>query len=249
MSRQWVLVTGGAKRLGRAVSVTLAQRGWNVVVHYHASRDDAEETLAAVRAAGGKAAGAFYDLGAGAEALITIATRAAGAPLHALVNCAAVFDHDALEAINAATFERHMRLNALAPSQLMSAFARELPESERGAVVNFLDFKLAAPYPDHFSYTLSKYALAGATELAARALAPRVRVNAVAPGYVLPAPGQSDEDFARLHDHTPLERGAQAEDVAEAVAFLLANEAVTGQTIYVDAGLRFAAPDRDFMFQ
>ena len=88
-------------------------------------------------------------------------------------------------------------------------------------MVNFLDFKLANPYPDHFSYTLSKYALAGATELLARALAPRVRVNAVAPGYVLPAPGQSEEDYKRLHAQTPLEYGPTAEDIAHAVRFLI----------------------------
>ena len=109
--------------------------------------------------------------------------------------------------------------------------------------------KLAAPYADHFSYTLSKYALSGASELAARALAPRVRVNAVASGYVLPSPGQSEEDFRRLHPQTPLGRGTTPQDVATAVLFLLENEAVTGQTIYLDSGLRFAPADRDFMFR
>jgi NAD(P)-dependent dehydrogenase (short-subunit alcohol dehydrogenase family) len=114
--------------------------------------------------------------------------------------------------------------------------------------VNFLDFKLASPYPDHFSYTLSKYALSGATDLLARALAPRVRVNAVAPGYVLPALGQSDADFQRLHDDTPLKRGPTPEDIAGAVRFLIENEAVTGQTIYVDGGRRFQSFDRDMGF-
>jgi NAD(P)-dependent dehydrogenase (short-subunit alcohol dehydrogenase family) len=136
----------------------------------------------------------------------------------------------------------------LTPSLLAREFAEALPEHARGAIVNFLDFKLASPYPDHFSYTLSKYALAGATELLARALAPRVRVNAVAPGYVLPAPGQSDVDFQRLHADTPLDYGPTPEDVARAARFLIENEAVTGQTIYVDAGRRFRSFERDMGF-
>jgi NAD(P)-dependent dehydrogenase (short-subunit alcohol dehydrogenase family) len=249
MSRKWALVTGGARRLGRAVTVCLAANGWNVVIHYHGSQDEAHETQAAVREQGAEAVSVFHDLGAAPEALITDATRAARAPIQGLVNCAALFEHDTLNALSTAGFEHHMRINALAPSLLLAALARELPDGMRGAAVNFLDFKLAAPYPDHYSYTLSKFALAGATEVAARALAPRVRVNAVAPGFVLPAPGQSDEDFTRLHDQTPLERGTSADHVAAAVLFLLQNEAVTGQTIYVDAGLRFTAPARDFMFR
>jgi NAD(P)-dependent dehydrogenase (short-subunit alcohol dehydrogenase family) len=249
MNRKWALITGGARRLGRAVTLHLAECGWNVAIHYHGSEDEAAATVDAIKQGGAEAVGVFHDLGAGAEALIADTIRATGAPLHALINSAALFEHDTLDALNAATFERHMRVNALAPSQLTAAFARELPERANGAVVNILDFKLAAPYPDHYSYTLSKYALAGATEIAARALAPRVRVNAVAPGYVLAAPGQSDADFARLHDQTPLARGATPADVADAVGFLLANEAITGQTIYVDAGLRFTAPDTDFMFR
>ncbi len=242
---KWLLVTGGAKRLGRAVALEAAPR-WNVAVHYRDSKAEADETLSVLRGKGAEARAVQCDLERDDPAKLI---ADCGVALSALVNAAAIFEHDEIGAIDEAGFARHMKINALAPSQLMGAFAKQLAPGARGAVVNFLDFKLAAPYPDHFSYTLSKYALSGATEMAARALAPNVRVNAVAPGYVLPAPGQSDADHQRLHAQTPLKRGTTAEDVARAVVFLLEADAITGQTLYLDSGLRFAAPERDFMFR
>src|SRR5262249_49156047 len=142
-----------------------------------------------------------------ADAIIAAAQKAAGAPLDALVNCAAIFEWDDVKTFTPDLFRKHMETNALTPTALSLAYARTIGEDGRGAIVNFLDFKLASPYPDHFSYTLSKYALAGATEMMARSLAPRVRVNAVAPGYVLPAPGQPEADHARLHAQNPLKHG------------------------------------------
>jgi NAD(P)-dependent dehydrogenase (short-subunit alcohol dehydrogenase family) len=246
----WVLVTGAGKRLGRAVALDLAGAGWGVVVHYNRSERAARAVVDEITEAGGVAALVSAEL-ADAEQSASLVRRtieAAGAPLSALVNCAAIIEHDTVDTFAEASLQRHMSVNALAPALLTRAFAEALREEERGAVVNFLDFKLANPYPDHFSYTLSKYALAGATELLARALAPRVRVNAVAPGYVLPAPGQSEEDFQRLHNEVPLQRGPMPEDVAHAVRFLIENPAVTGQTIYVDAGRRFISHERDMGF-
>lgn len=247
---KWALVTGAGQRLGRAVALELGRAGWGVVVHYRRSADEAESVAAEVRASGGKAAlvGADLDDHAERTALIGKAVQAAGAPLSALVNCAAMFEHDTIDTLTPELLERHIALNALTPSLLAREFAEALPDDTLGAIVNFLDYKLANPYPDHFSYTLSKYALAGATELLARVLAPRVRVNAVAPGYTLPAPGQSEEDFQRLKDDVPLQRGPTPEDIAGAVRFLLENEAVTGQTIYVDGGRRFVTHERDMGF-
>ena len=246
----WALVTGAAKRLGRAVALDLAQAGWNVAVYYRGSENEAQTLAYEISGLGGDVALLQADLTdeAALAPLVSAAQQAAGGKLTALVNCAAAFEHDAISTLTGETLERHMALNALAPALLARAFAAALPEGARGAVVNFLDFKLASPYPDHFSYTLSKYALAGATELLARALAPHVRVNAVAPGYVLAAAGQSDADYARLHADTPLHYGPTAEDVAQAVRFLLDNPAVTGQTIYVDAGRRFRSFERDMSF-
>ena len=257
MSADWVLVTGGARRLGRAVALEAAAQGWNVVVHYNASRGDADETVRLIGDLGARAAALEADLSdpSQSDVVIARARAAAGAdagadaPIRALVNCAAIFEWDDAATFTPEAFRRHMEINALAPTALSLAFARSLEGDARGAVVNFLDFKLASPYPDHLSYTLSKYALAGATEMLARALAPRVRVNAVAPGYVLPAPGQPAADHARLHAQNPLAHGVTAAEVASAAVFLLTNEAVTGQTVFVDSGLRFQSHDRDFAFR
>lgn len=247
----WALVTGAGRRLGRAVALKLAARGHDVLVHYNKSAADADATCAQIRALGRRAQPVGADLAdpAAAEALFARAEALTDGPITALVNAAAIFEHDVLETLTPAALDRHMRINALAPVLLTRGFAARLPEDGRGAVVNFLDFKLAQPYPDHFSYTLSKYALMGATELLARALAPRVRVNAVSPGYALPAPSQSEADFQRLHAQTPLARGATAEDVADAAIYLIEAQAVSGQTIYVDAGLRFVSHETDFEFR
>jgi NAD(P)-dependent dehydrogenase (short-subunit alcohol dehydrogenase family) len=246
----WALVTGAGKRLGRAVALDLARAGWGVVIHYNRSERAAQAVANAVRDAGGVAALVRAELSDAAEraALVGHAVEAAGAPLSALVNCAAIFEHDTIDTLSEEAMQRHISVNTLTPSLLAREFAEALADGERGVVVNFLDFKLANPYPDHFSYTLSKFALSGATELLARALAPRVRVNAVAPGYVLPAPGQNEDDFKRLHAQTPLEYGPTAEDIAHAVRFLMESPAVTGQTIYVDAGRRFVTYERDMGF-
>jgi NAD(P)-dependent dehydrogenase (short-subunit alcohol dehydrogenase family) len=247
---KWAFVTGAGQRLGRGVALTLAKQGWGVAVHYRNSRAEAEAVVAEIRAAGGEAVALQADLADASVLpdLMAAAQTAARDQLVGLVNCASMFEHDALASLSAKTLHQHMDVNALAPSLLAREFALVLPEGARGAVVNFLDFKLASPYPDHFSYTLSKYALSGATDLLARALAPRVRVNAVAPGFVLPAPGQTEADYLRLHADTPLGYGPTPDDIAGAVLFLLENPAVTGQTIYVDAGRRFRAHDRDMAF-
>ena len=247
---KWALVTGAGRRLGRATALDLAAAGWGVVIHHSTSAEAAQSTAAQIAAQGGRAVVVAADLNdkAARHALIAHATQEAGAPIVGLVNCAAMFEHDTIDTLSEEALQRHIALNAYTPSLLAREFAEALPEAMRGCVVNFLDFKLANPYPDHFSYTLSKYALAGATELLARALAPRVRVNAVAPGYVLPAPGQADADHRRLHGDTPLHSGPTPEHIANAVRFLLENDAVTGQTIYVDSGRRFRSYDRDMAF-
>lgn len=246
----WALITGAGQRLGHAVALELARHGWGVVIHYRRSADEAEAMAHEARALGAKAVtvGADLDDAAARHALVRRAGEAAGAPLTALVNAAAMFEHDTIETLSEELLQRHIALNAFTPTLLARDFAEALPEGARGSIVNFLDFKLASPYPDHFSYTLSKYAAAGATELLARALAPRVRVNAIAPGYVLPAPGQAEADYLRLHADTPLERGPTPQEIGDAARFLIENEAITGQTIYVDSGRRFRSFERDMEF-
>ena len=246
----FALVTGGAKRLGRACAEALAAEGFGIALHYNASATEAEAFAADLRRQGAMVVLQQANLAdpAAAAGLIPAFEAAGASPITALINSASVFEHDVFDDLTPEQFEWQMRVNALAPLLLMQAFAKALPEQRRGVIVNFLDYKLAQPYPDHVTYTLSKYALMGATELGARALSPRIRVNAVAPGYVLPAPNQSEADFQRLHAQTPLAQGATAADVASAVRLLVTNEALTAQTIYVDAGLRMAPRERDFSF-
>ena len=246
----WVLITGAGKRLGRAVAVGLARAGWSVVVHYNSSRAEAESAVAEIKTLGANAATFQAELSdqAALKPLIENAQRAAAGYLVALINTAAAFEYDNIGTLTEERLRKHMDVNALAPALLAREFAAALAEGARGAVVNFHDFKLASPYADHFSYTLSKYAVAGVTELLARALAPHVRVNAIAPGYMLPGPGQSQSSYDRQHADTPLHYGPTAQDIAHAARFLLENLAVTGQTIYVDAGRRFRSYDRDMSF-
>jgi NAD(P)-dependent dehydrogenase (short-subunit alcohol dehydrogenase family) len=245
---KWLLVTG-AKRLGGFVALSAAARGWSIVIHHHESADDAEKLALQVRETGVDAAVVQADFANGedVEQLVPRAASLANAPILGLMNCAAIFEHDVAMSTTTGALERHFAINAVAPTVLTRALAaQDLPE--QGSVVNFLDYKLASPYQDHFSYTISKYALAGATELMARALAPGVRVNAVAPAYALPSPGQSQDVFERQHGATPLGYGVEPEDVASAALFLLEAPAVTGQVLYVDAGQRFMARARDFAF-
>jgi NAD(P)-dependent dehydrogenase (short-subunit alcohol dehydrogenase family) len=250
MSR-WVLITGAAKRLGRAIAEEAADRGWSVAIHHRASPDDAESLRQDLLARGVGAVTLAADLedGEAASQLPARAIEAGAFPLVAVVNSAAIFEHDLIETMTAEAFHKHMRINALAPCLIAQSFARALPTGETGVIVNIQDYKLAQPYPDHFTYTLSKYALLGATEMLARALAPAIRVNAIAPGYVLPAPGQAEADFQRLHAQTPLARGAGQADIAQAALYLMESPILTAQTIYVDAGLRFIVPERDFAFR
>jgi NAD(P)-dependent dehydrogenase (short-subunit alcohol dehydrogenase family) len=241
MSRA-VLVTGGAKRLGAAIARTCAAAGWRVVIHYGSSREAAE---ALAREIGG--ATVQGDLAVPGD-LFARAVAAAGGPIAALVNSASRFEEDRPEAIDPALAARLHAVNCVAPAMLAAALAAQ-PDLVEGAIVNLLDQKLANPNPDYFSYSLTKYALAGATEMMAMAFAPRVRVNAVAPGLTLPSGGQDEAAFARVAGANLLERPVGADQVAAAVTYLLDARSVTGQTIHVDAGQRFVASRRDVMFE
>lgn len=239
-----VLVTGGAKRLGAAITRACADAGWRVVIHYGASRDAAEALAAEI---GGVAVtGDLADL-ADVPTLFARAASAAGGRIDALVNSASRFEEDRPEAIDAALAAQLYATNTLAPALLTAALAAQAGLAE-GAVVNLLDQKLANPNPDFFSYTLSKYALAGATEMMAMAFAPRVRVNAVAPGLTLPSGDQSAAEFDRVARANLLRRPVGAERVAEAVMYLLGAASTTGQVLHVDAGQRFLKREGDVMF-
>ena len=236
-----ILVTGGARRLGAAIVRALAAAGHEPVIHYGGSRDAAQ---ALARELGGTTVQA--DLADPAAVTAMFARAAAAGRIDGLVNSASLFEEDRPEAIDPALAARLYAINCVAPALLAAALAAQGGE---GAVVNLLDQKLANPNPDYFSYSLSKYALAGATTMMAQAFAPRVRVNAVAPGLTLKSGGQSDAEFERVARMNLLERPVGAENVAAAVLYLLEARSVTGQTLYVDAGQRFLKRDGDVMFE
>lgn len=234
------LVTGAAGRVGRALALRLAERGHDVAVHFNGSEAGAEETAAAIRALGRRAAALHADLldPRAAAALVPRAAEALGGPLAVLVNSASLFDRDRLETATAEAFQRHMGVHGLAPMLLTQAFAAQAPgpEEEGALVVNMIDAGILHPGPDFFTYTLSKSVLVTLTRTAALALAPRIRVNAIAPGPTLPAPRQRPEHFAALRAGTPLGHGSDPDDLAGALDYLLGAKAVTGVVLPVDGG-------------
>ncbi len=246
----WVLVTGAGKRFGRLVALGAARAGWDVVVHHNSSEAEARETADMVASLGRRAITAQATLAdeRGAHELVGRVAREIGSVPTALVNSASLFEWDDLGGLGAERLNRLMGTNVVAPLALVAAIERGLAPGATASVVNVLDFKLVNPNPDYLSYTLSKYALQGATRLLARQLAPRVRVNAVSPGYMLPAPGQDEGEFAALSARTPLARTARAEDVAATVVHVLGNGSMTGQEIAVDCGAHFETRDRDIAF-
>lgn len=241
-----VLITGAAKRLGRAIALDLARHGCNVAIHYHTSGDEAEATAAAAAACGVRVATFDADLSREAETsgLIGRVAERLG-PLTGLVNNASLFEHDHWNSATRESWDRHMEINLRAPFVLMQSFARQLPEGGQGAVVNLIDQRMLKPTPEFMSYSLSKAGLRWLTVTMAQALAPRVRVNAVGPGPTIINPRQSQEDFDRQCRATVLGRGADPQDVCDAVRYLLEAPSVTGQMIATDGGqhLIWQTPD------
>jgi NAD(P)-dependent dehydrogenase (short-subunit alcohol dehydrogenase family) len=240
------IVTGGAKRIGAALVRALAADGWHVAIHCNSSRAEAD-ALAAEIGAAARVVAADLAIADSAEALVAASTQG-WPPAGLLVNNASLFEYDALGGVTAAAWDRHMAVNARAPALLTQSFAAALAEGARGLVVNLLDAKLASPNPDFFSYTVSKMALAGVTELSARALAPRVRVAGIAPAVTMVSGPQSRENFAAAHVLNPLGRGVDAADIVAALRFIIATPTIHGQVLTLDAGQRLLGLPRDVAF-
>ena len=239
-----VLVTGAAKRLGRAIALDLAAAGWNVAIHYHGSVEEAEATAAEARALGVRAATFKANLSR-EEDTAQLVARAAGemGPLTALINSASLFENDDWQSASRASWDAHMEINLRAPFLLSQNFARQVTGT--GAIVNIIDKRVLKPTPQFISYSLSKAGLYWLTTTLAQALGPHIRVNAVGPGPTMRNARQSEADFARQRDATILKRGAEPGDVAGAVRYLLEADAVTGQMLAVDGGqhLIWQTPD------
>ncbi|MAN80307.1 MAG: short chain dehydrogenase [Rhodospirillaceae bacterium] len=236
------LITGAAHRIGRAMALDLADAGWRVAVHYNGSRAGAEALVAEITAKGGRAAALKADLADedATAGLIPAAAEVLG-PVTLVVNNASLFELDMPDTVTRDSWDAHMGVNLRAPFVLTQAFAARLPADAEGNVVNIVDQRVLNLRGDFTSYTLSKYGLWGLTQMLARALAPRIRVNAIGPGPTLPSPRQSDEQFAAQWQATPLGRPVDLQDICGALRFILDAPAYTGQIIALDSGQHMGA--------
>jgi len=250
------LVTGAGKRLGREMALYLARRGYDVAVHYAASRKEAEEVVKEITAMGRRACALWADLliESQVEKLVPMAVQGLGGPLTVLVNNASIFEYDTLRTASRKSWDRHLESNLRAPFVLTQAFAAQAPAAGRdeagepvasGLVINMIDQRVHKLTPEFMTYTIAKMGLWALTRTAAQALAPQIRVNAIGPGPTLQGARQSDSHFTRQRAATVLGRGANPADITAALGFFLESPAVTGQMIAVDGGqhLGWQTPD------
>jgi NAD(P)-dependent dehydrogenase (short-subunit alcohol dehydrogenase family) len=238
-SKRTAIVTGAGKRVGRKIAAALVEDGWSVIGHVHHASGDLPAGVTE----------AVADLEDPRCAEIIFESAEGLPPVRLLVNNAARFAWDGFGEFDPHEFSAHMNVNVRAPALLIERFAAAQQAGEDSLVVNMLDSKLAAPNPDYLGYTLSKQALAGLTELAARALAGRgIRVNGIAPGLMLQSSGQSEENFEAMHANNPLRRGVEPADVIGAIRYLIGARCVTGEVLVIDSGQRFLGLERDVQF-
>jgi NAD(P)-dependent dehydrogenase (short-subunit alcohol dehydrogenase family) len=237
-----VLITGAAKRIGRALAEDFGGRGWAVAVHYNGSIGDAEEVAANIRKAGARAVAIQADLDNAADvaALMPKAEGALG-PIGCLINNASIFERDEASTATLSSWERHQAVNLRAPFFLTQAFAKQLPANKQGAVINIIDQRVWQLTPHFVSYTVSKTGLWTLTQTLAMSLAPRIRVNAIGPGPTLPSSYQSQAQFDRQQARMPLGRGATPAEICAAARFILEAPAMTGQMIALDGGQHLGA--------
>ena len=243
------LVTGAAKRLGRAIACGLAADGWDIVVHYHSSEIEALATVDAIKAIGREAVALACDLSdeTSTRKLIEQSTQALGR-ISCVVNSASLFEYDDAETFSIATLNAHMHTNLAAPILLAQALYETTPDGEQSVVINLLDQKLYNMNTDFLSYTLSKSALLTATTMLAQSLAPKLRVVGLAPGLTLVSGDQSETEFTNAHRKTPLGKSSTPDDIVDAVCYLANAKAVTGTVLVVDGGQHLTPLHRDVMF-
>lgn len=231
------LVTGAGGRVGATIAQRLAGAGYAVIIHYRSSAAGAEAVKAEIERAGGRAALLQADLAdrKSRKALVAAAARPFG-PLTLLVNNASTFEPDAVTDLDEELWDQHFAIHAEAPVFLSRDFAAQLPDASPGNIINIIDERVLHLAPSYFSYTLSKAVLWTATQTLAQSLSPRIRVNAIGPGPTLPPAGQSDADFQAALQRLPLQRGANPDEIAEGLLFILSAASMTGQMLALDGG-------------
>ena len=244
------LVTGAAKRLGRAMALALAEDGFDVAVHYAGSEDAANELVDEITAMGRRAVALQADLTDedAAQALLPRAAQALG-PISLLVNNASIFEYDSLKSATRDSWDRHMESNLRAPFVLTQALFAQAPDPSTDSmdepraealVVNMIDQRVRKLTPHFMSYTIAKMGLWAFTQTASMAMAPKVRVNAIGPGPTLQGANQPEEHFRKQRETTVLERGSNPEDIVAALRYFLNAPAVTGQLLCIDGGQHLA---------
>ncbi len=232
-----ILITGAAVRVGRGLARACATAGADIVIHYHHSQQQAQETRDEIRAMGRQAWLVEADLAREDEINHMVGQLAQAGPLYGLVNSAAVFEPLSMSETTAVDWDRHLAINLTAPFLLSKAFAAQVPPDGTGRIVNMTDWRALRPGKDHFPYTISKAALTSLTAAMAVALAPNVNVNALALGAILPPTDKAQREDSELLKPVPAGRWGELPEVEAALLFLLAGPAyVTGQVIHVDGG-------------
>ena len=236
------LVTGASHRIGRSIAVELAAKGVAVGVHYGTSEDAAHAVVADIKAHGGKAGAVQADLASEVDVqkLVSDTACALDTPIDVLINNASIYEEDTLQTFTSTSWDRHQKINLLAPLMLMQSMATNLPTKNAGAIINIIDQRVLKLNPQYMSYTTTKAALWAATKTAAQALAPHIRVNAIGPGPTLANSRQTELDFAKEAAAVPLGSGATPEEIAKAAGFILEASAMTGQMIALDGGQHLA---------
>ncbi|UCI32823.1 SDR family oxidoreductase [Mesorhizobium sp. B4-1-4] len=240
------LVTGGAKRIGKAIVEDLAGHGFAVAIHSNRSHDEADALAARINKAGGRAVAVGADLTDMADVAGLIGrARAALGPISLLVNNASLFVDDSVEDFDWQSWDRHFAIHVKAPALLAQSFVRSLPDGQEGLIVNIIDQRVWRPTPRYFSYALSKSALWTQTEMLAQALGPRIRVNAIGPGPTLKNQRQNDSDFDVQVAGLILKRGPELPEFGATIRYLWEARSVTGQMIALDGGqhLAWQTPD------
>ena len=236
------IVTGGAKRIGRAIVDSLSQTGWAIAIHYKSSKQEADDCADSLRNSGRKAAAIYCDLSDAQEVdtLIHRTSVALGGPISLLVNSASNFEEDEAQTFDRRSWDAHFEPNLRAPVTLARNMAMQLPSGEQGLVINIIDQRVMALKPNLFTYTLSKAALWTATQTLAQALAPNVRVVAISPGPTLANAYMTEDEFQKKKLRTLTKRGASLDEIVKAVNYVISADSLTGSMIMADGGQHLA---------